>query len=151
MAWDEWEQLKAAAAERQTAHMQINQVEPSGASATSSVTGGLKSTKKAWVAAGEGVHSQREALDKALAQVSDGQKGLGGNTGCLTAAAQREVYGSWKRYAHSLGKKCDGLQQILEKTGHDLLITDASVKAELDKLSTEFKDTTAVGGRTGGR
>ncbi|MEU6991422.1 hypothetical protein ABZ953_12295 [Streptomyces sp. NPDC046465] len=28
MAWDEWEQLKSQAAERQSAHMQLNQAEP---------------------------------------------------------------------------------------------------------------------------
>lgn len=28
MAWDEWEQLKSQAAERQSAHMQLNQVDP---------------------------------------------------------------------------------------------------------------------------
>lgn len=32
MAWDEWEQLKAAAAERQSTRMRLNQLEPGGGS-----------------------------------------------------------------------------------------------------------------------
>ena len=30
MAWDEWEQLKSQATERQSTHMQLNQLEPGG-------------------------------------------------------------------------------------------------------------------------
>ncbi|MFR9800381.1 hypothetical protein ACL02U_31455 [Streptomyces sp. MS06] len=152
MAWDEWEQLKAEAADRHTARMQIDHVAPvEDNSGTSSVTGGVKSTKKAWISAGEGVHTQREALDNVTGRLSDGQKSLGEDEGCQTAVAQRKVYGSWNQYAHGLATKCDALQKVLEQTGHDLLLTDDSVKTALNQINTEFKDTPAVGGHGGDR
>ncbi|MER5693816.1 hypothetical protein ACWDBO_20020 [Streptomyces mirabilis] len=40
MAWDEWEQLKSEAAKKQSAHMQLNQLAPSG--------GGGGGDKSAW-------------------------------------------------------------------------------------------------------
>jgi hypothetical protein len=40
MAWDEWEQLKSEAAQKQSAHMQLNQLAPSG--------GGGGGGKSAW-------------------------------------------------------------------------------------------------------
>jgi hypothetical protein len=40
MAWDEWEQLKSEAAKEQSAHMQLNQLAPSG--------GGGGGDKSAW-------------------------------------------------------------------------------------------------------
>ncbi|GHD51067.1 hypothetical protein GCM10010317_031290 [Streptomyces mirabilis] len=40
MAWDEWEQLKSEAAKKQSSHMQLNQLAPSG--------GGGGGGKSAW-------------------------------------------------------------------------------------------------------
>ncbi|MFD3560866.1 hypothetical protein ACFWVU_14470 [Streptomyces sp. NPDC058686] len=150
MAWDEWEQLKTAAADRHTAHMQLNQLQAVGGGGAT-VTGGLKSTKAAWVAAGEGVADQRKSLTRAVTALSTGQKGIGENEGCKTAAAQRTVHTSWHTYVKTLGEKCQGLQQVLEKTGHELLTTDDSVKDELNKLKTKYRDTSAVGGHAEGR
>jgi hypothetical protein len=154
MAWDEWEQLKAEAAARSgSTHTQINHLaDPDGGGgATSSVTGGLRSTKAAWTKAGDSVGGQRDGLGKALTALKTGQRGLGETAGCLTAAAQRKVLTSWTHYAQGLDEKCGALQKVLDQTGHDLLLTDDAVRAALEQVDTTYKDTTAVGGGTGSR
>ncbi|MFI6060331.1 hypothetical protein [Streptomyces sp. NPDC051286] len=120
-----------------------------GPGPTGSVTGGLKSKKAAWVAAGEGVADQRKRLSKALTALAAGQKGIGANAGCQTAEAQRTVHTSWNTYAKTLGEKCEDLQKILDKVGHDLLLTDESVKDELSNLRTKYQDAPAMGGHEG--
>ncbi|MGW2864322.1 hypothetical protein [Streptomyces sp. NPDC001205] len=149
MAWDEWEQLKAEAAARGGAtHMQINSAQPEGGQgpAGSEVTGGLKTTRAAWVKAGVGVGDQREGLSQALASLNDGQQGLGTSEGCLTAMAQGKVHTSWARYARLLSEKCEALQGVLDRTGHDLLRTDSAVTAAFEQVQSKYQDTPAVGG-----
>lgn len=113
MAWEEWEQLKVAAAERQTMQMQLNQLPADqGGSSSSGVGGGvlkLRSDKAAWTKAGEGVKSLREDLGKAWGKAESGQTGLGKEPGCLTAAAQQDLYDSWKRYVKDVTEVCEGL------------------------------------------
>ncbi|MCF4139160.1 hypothetical protein L1856_24015 [Streptomyces sp. Tue 6430] len=151
MAWDEWEQIKADVTDRQPVAMRLNQVPVEPSSGPSAVTGGLKSSKKAWVTAGTGVGSLRGGVSTALAKLAEGQAGLGAIPGCLSAAAQKEVYDSWKKYAESVSERCGSLQKILEQVGHDLLTTDEAVKGEIHKLDLKYADTDAVGGQAKGR
>ncbi|MEU6088982.1 hypothetical protein ABZ865_19585 [Streptomyces sp. NPDC047085] len=154
MAWEEWEQAKAAAVERQSAHMQLNQI-PSDPGGTSSggggVSGKLRSDKAAWSTAGNGVGDLRDNISKALAKLGEGQKGLGEDSGCLTAAAQREVHTSWERYVGDVSGRCEKLAGLLEKVGNDQLRTDEAIKAEIAKVKTEYEDTPAAGGQSKGR
>lgn len=147
MAWDEWEQIKADVSDRQPVAMRLNQVPVEPGTGPSAVTGGLASSKKAWTTAGEGVGSLRRSVGTALTTLEGGQAGLGAITGCLTAAAQKDVYDSWKKYAESVRERCGSLQKILDQVGHDLLRTDSAVKGEMDKLKLTYADTDAVGGR----
>ncbi|GAA2248965.1 hypothetical protein GCM10010232_40550 [Streptomyces amakusaensis] len=146
MAWDEWEQIKAGVAERQSGGTQLNQLSAETGSSAGAGTGGLKSSKKAWLSAGEGVGSLRGPLGTALGKLADGQAGLGEGEGCLSAAAQKELYVSWKRYAEDVGKRCGSLQKIMEQVGHDQLRTDEAVKGEFDRVKSAYADTAAVGG-----
>ncbi|WP_081237601.1 hypothetical protein [Streptomyces viridosporus] len=155
MAWGEWEQLKAAAAERHTTQTQLNQLPADQGGTSSGDRGGgadkLRSDKAAWTKAGEGVGSLRESLSKAWVKVESGQTGLGKGPGCLTAAAQQGVYDSWKRYVKDVGEVCDGLAGVLEKAGSDQLRTDEAIEAEIAKLKTEYYEDTPVGGQAKGR
>ncbi|WEH33930.1 hypothetical protein PZB75_11450 [Streptomyces sp. AM 4-1-1] len=150
MAWDEWEEIKADVAVGRPTGMQLNQVPVDPALSTSAVTGGLKSSKKAWVTAGEGIGSLRKGISSALVRLEDGQSGLGANPGCPSAAAQREVYDSWKRYVEDLSERCDSLQRILGQVGHDQLMTDEAVNAAFHTLQLTYADTDAVGGQAKG-
>ncbi|MQS39311.1 hypothetical protein [Streptomyces katsurahamanus] len=134
MSWDEWEQIK------------LNQLPADSGPAVSAVTGGLKSSQRAWLAAGDGVGALRGRVRTALGKLEDGQSGLGDPDGCLSAAAQKELYASWKTYAENVGKRCASLQKTLERVGHEQLMTDAGVQAEIDRVRLAYADTDAVGG-----
>lgn len=155
MAWDEWEQLKAEAVERNTTQMRLNQLPAdrggSGSGGSGGVAGKLRSDKAAWTKAGESVGSLREDLGKAWAKVELGQTGLGKGPGFLTAVVQQDVYDSWKRYAKNVSEVCDGLADVLEKTGNDQLRTDEAIKSEIAKLKTEYYEDTPAGGQAKGR
>ncbi|MEU6597083.1 hypothetical protein [Streptomyces flaveolus] len=147
MAWDEWEQLKEDAAARGSARMQLNHVpDPVGVGYDR-----LKSDKKAWSTAGEGVSGLKDDIAKALGKLDDGQSGLGDTAGCQSAAAQAELFASWKKYVADVSGRCDKVGGLLERTGLDLAMTDADVESELNRISAEYKDTEAVGGTPKGR
>ncbi|MFB8244867.1 hypothetical protein ACFC5X_07405 [Streptomyces sp. NPDC055952] len=155
MAWDEWEQLKAAAAERHTTQMQLNQLPAdqggTGSAGSGDGAGKLRSDKAAWTRAGADVGSLGEDLGRARAKMEVGQAGLGKETGCLTATAQREVFNSWKRYVKDVAEVCDSLADVLEKAGNDQLRTDEAIKAEISKLRAEYYASTPAGGQARGR
>lgn len=151
MAWDEWEQSKADVADRQPVAMRLNQAPAEPGTGPSAVTGGLKSSKKAWATAGDGVGSLRQSVSGALTKLEDGQAGLGATTGCLSAAAQKDLYDSWKKYAESVSERCGSLQSILQQVGRDVLTTDEAVNGEMHKLNVKYADTDAVGGQAQGR
>ncbi|MET9124368.1 hypothetical protein [Streptomyces sp. NPDC004528] len=142
MPWEEWEHLKAVAAERHTAQMQLNQL-PVGEGVITSGGGGggvlkLRSDKAAWTKAGEGVGSLRDDLGKAWTKAESGQTALGSASMCLTSAAQQDVYDSWKRYVKDVSEVCQGLADVLEKAGNDQLRTDEAINSEISKLKTEY-------------
>ncbi|MET8408002.1 hypothetical protein ABZV34_07835 [Streptomyces sp. NPDC005195] len=152
MAWDEWEQLKTAAAERHTTQMQLNQLPADPGGSTPGRSGGtLRSDKGAWTKAAEGVGDLRDNTGKALTKLDDGQTGLAKGSGCLTAVAQKGVYYSWERRMKDIGELCDGLAGVLEKTGNDQLRTDEAIKAEIAKLKVHSEDTATSGGSGKGR
>ncbi|MEV8065373.1 hypothetical protein AB0P32_04370 [Streptomyces sp. NPDC085995] len=149
MSWDEWEQLKADAAARGSARMQLNHIamDPGGSGDASK----LRSDKKTWTKAGEDTKRLQGDMGKALGRLDDGQSGLGETSGCESAAAQKELYDSWKRYVADVKGRCGELGGLLERSGRDLSKSDAAVKAELDKVAAKYKDTDAVGGQAKGR
>ncbi|AWK10619.1 hypothetical protein DDQ41_18880 [Streptomyces spongiicola] len=153
MAWDEWEQIKTEAAARGSARTDLEQLpsdEPGGTPA-GAVSGELRSDKRAWVTAGEGVTGLKSGIGKALTTLEEGQAGLGDPAGCRSAAAQKELYESWKKYAGEVRRRCEALGGLLERAGHDLSKSDAAVKEELDGLTARYRDTAPVGGQTKGK
>jgi hypothetical protein len=158
MAWDEWEQLKAEVAERNSAQMQLNQLpaDPGTSGGDGSSWGGgdgnLKSSKSAWVKAGDDVGSLRKDISTALTELTDGQKGLvASDCTVLTLGAQSELFDSWDRYVKAVRKRSDALAKLLEQTGHGLYSTDQSIENAFRKLGKEYEDTAAIGGQAKGR
>ncbi|MEU2375233.1 hypothetical protein [Streptomyces misionensis] len=150
MSWDEWEQLKADAATRGGTGMRLNQLDPGGAGGGADASR-LKSDKKVWTKAGEDTKALQDDLGKALGKLADGQSGLGDTAGCQSAAAQKELHDSWKKYVDDVHGRCGELGGLLERAGHDLSMTDGDVRAALDELKTRYQDTEAVGGQAKGR
>ncbi|MFI7892455.1 hypothetical protein ACIFUY_14500 [Streptomyces sp. CACIS-1.16CA] len=143
MAWDEWEQIKADVAANGPAGMQLNQAPSEGGT-----SGDLNSNRKTWVRVGEGVTGLKDGVGKALTKLADGQTGLGDTSGSVSAAAQKELYDSWKKYVSDVRGRCGTLGGLLQKVGHDLSKTDEEAAAELEKLKVTYKDTEPVGGQS---
>jgi hypothetical protein len=152
MAWDEWEQLKAAAAERQSTRMQLNQLPADqggtgGGGTYGPPSGRLRSDKSAWSEAGEGLGELKTSIGKALTKLEESQTGLDKGSACLTAAAQKAVFDSWERRVNDIDEWCAGLAGVLEKTGNDQLRTDQAIEAEIAALSVGSKDASADHGK----
>ncbi|MFH7337893.1 hypothetical protein [Streptomyces sp. KHY 26] len=153
MSWDEWEQLKADAATRSgSARMRLNHVPDAGSGGSSG--GGpdpLKSDRKVWSTAGGDVTGLRTDVSTALGKLDHGQSGLGDGAGCESAAAQKELFESWKKYVGDVSGRCGKLGGLLERAGRDLSMTDGDVRDGLNKIKTEYQDTEAVGGQAKGK
>ncbi|GAB2931123.1 MULTISPECIES: hypothetical protein [unclassified Streptomyces] len=147
MAWDEWEQIKADAAANGPTTMQLNQAPSEGGPPGGGTAGDLKSDRKTWVRVGEGVTDLKGGIGKALTKLADGQAGLGDTTGSVSAAAQKELYDSWKKYVSDVRGRCEALGGLLQKTGHDLSKSDEEALADLKKLQVRYEDTEPVGGQ----
>ncbi|MFE1861684.1 hypothetical protein [Streptomyces anandii] len=152
MAWEEWEQLKAVALERRSTQMRLNQLPADqGGTSGGGAVGDLRSDRAAWAKAGEEVGSLRSHVSKALAKLDEGQKGLGSDSGCQTATAQREVHASWERYVKAVTGRCGKLAGLLDQVGRDQLRTDEAIKSEIQALTLAYEDTPAVGAGSEGR
>lgn len=111
MAWDEWEQLKSQAAERQSTRMQLNQVDGGGGySAMPSQTGDLKVRHDDLVKIGSAAHHLYNQLwDKArvASPTSDSAAGDLSKQGfALGSGLQRPGLGPRRRCRHEEAGHC---------------------------------------------
>ncbi|WP_331748414.1 hypothetical protein [Streptomyces sp. NBC_00648] len=137
---EEWAQLKSGPAG--AGGMRLAGAGDSGGSGK----GDVQSSKAAWTAAGSAVGGLSGDVKKALTALDTGQQGLGTGGGVESAAAQSEVYQSWKTYLDKLSGRCTALQGKLERAGNDLLLTDDNIKGLFVELGKQYQDTPAVGG-----
>ncbi|MFI9724596.1 hypothetical protein ACIHFE_34075 [Streptomyces sp. NPDC052396] len=109
----------------------------------------MKSDRKAWSDAGTAVSRLRGNAKTALGGLEHGQKGASVKGGVLSAAAQREVYESWKRYLEAVSGRCGAIQEVLEKAGKMQHQNDGEISKEFDSMRGRYKDTPAIGGQEG--
>lgn len=133
MAWEEWEQLKTAAAERHGTRMQLNQVPADIGGSSSgvgggSVTGQLLHTHGPWTRAAtvaEGLHTStvKSKADLSLAH-DDMASALGGLASLATLTA---VLASWEERLGSVRDECSTLGPKLRQVAVDMGEADHSV------------------------
>ncbi|CAL9302884.1 MULTISPECIES: hypothetical protein [unclassified Streptomyces] len=145
MAWDEWEQLKSAAAGHRTAAAPPAQ-RPPGTHAGADPER-LRSQKRAWTGAGQAVKRLRTDITRAMVRLESGQTGLTPLPGCRSGVAQQELHASWTRYLADVRTRCGELGALLEQAGRDLSMTDAALRDELGRIQVRYADTAAPGGR----
>ncbi|MFG3429898.1 hypothetical protein [Streptomyces californicus] len=148
MAWAEWEQIKADVAAKGPANMQLNRAPAEGGSSGGASPADLKSNRKTWIRVGEGIAGLKGGVGKALTKLADGQAGLGDTTGSVSAAAQKELYDSWKKYVSDVRGRCEALGGLLQQAGHDLSKSDKEALADLKRLQVNYEDTKPVGGQS---
>ncbi|MEU3054404.1 hypothetical protein [Streptomyces griseus] len=137
MAWDEWEQLKAEAAERHAVQVRLNQVGDD----SDGGLGGVRSSKASWTRAGESVDKLAGDVRKALSALKHEQTGAAIDADVLSGAAQKDVYQSWSEYLTRVRGRCGALQGLLEKTGNDHFNNDDEIRAAFDGLAKKYADT----------
>lgn len=140
MAWDEWEQMKAAAAERHSTHMQLNQLMPDsdggapagGAkSGTGSGSGALRHTNGPWGRAADtadGLKTSTESTKKSLQSSHTGVSS--GAAGLASLRALKTVLTSWETRLESVRAECESLDPKLRAVAKDMGETDAAVAAK---------------------
>ncbi|SOD82749.1 hypothetical protein [Streptomyces sp. Ag109_G2-15] len=120
MAWDEWEQLKAQAAERQSTRMQLNQVDGGGGySAMPSQTGDLKVRHDDLVKIGSAAHHLYNQLwDKARVAVptSDSAAGDLSKQGFALGSGLQHVSNRWDEQLKSLMDACAQISNHMQVT-----------------------------------
>ncbi|OEJ96062.1 hypothetical protein [Streptomyces thermolilacinus] len=153
MSWDEWEQLKTEAAERQSSRMRLNQLpasDPAGGEGGGS-SGDLRTRKQAWTRAGEGVKGLKADISEGLKKLAAGQSGVAESSGCQSAAAQKELYDSWRSYVGKVSERCGTVGGLLERAGSDLAMPDKAIEEEFARVRAQYQDTEPVGGQAKGR
>ncbi|MFE2167020.1 hypothetical protein ACFXB3_18420 [Streptomyces sp. NPDC059447] len=110
----------------------------------------LKSEMAVWKKGSEDVGELVTAIGKALTDLETGQKGAA-VTGVESAAAQSELYQSWKTYLDGLVGKCTALQGPMVSAGKGQVSNDEALRGDFARINETYKDTPATGGNDGGR
>ncbi|MEW2620609.1 hypothetical protein [Streptomyces sp. NPDC048106] len=133
MAWDEWEQLKAGAAQR----MRIDHLVdpggggPSGTSGVSAID--LKASKGPWTKASGVAQELRTATNAGLTELRTAHEGVtGGTDGFTSTAALNEILPTWEKRLTSVRNECDRLHGSLAMTGRDFGEIDPAVAAKVN-------------------
>lgn len=145
MAWDEWEQLKAQANERQSTHMRLNQLAPDGGGGGGGGGGDLVVRQDDLGAVGHEAHILYEDLH-AGADIAGAGAGKDGVGSTMQAAA------TLKSHAFSTGSALETTVAIWTSQVKSVLQACAHISNHLDyskKLHTE--DDAKIGAVLSGR
>ncbi|GAB1336901.1 hypothetical protein ACE1SV_34910 [Streptomyces sp. E-15] len=140
MAWDEWEQLKAGAAQRtQIDHLADPGGGGGGGSSGSSGGSGpdLKASKGPWMAASGVAQEIQTATNSGLTELKTAHEGVkGGTDGFASTAALNEILPTWEKRLTSVRNECDRLHGALTKTGRDFGEIDPAVAGKVNGVDT---------------
>ncbi|WP_156726823.1 amino acid ABC transporter permease [Streptomyces apocyni] len=140
MAWDEWEQLKAQAAERQATQMQLNQrpADPGGGGTPATTDGeGLKHSAKPWNRAATTAHGLTISTNTSRRGLTNGHAGVsGGLEGLASLGELKSVLTSWENRLKEVGDECDALEPKLRQVPKDLKGVDTATGAKADAVQT---------------
>ncbi|MEU6403586.1 hypothetical protein [Streptomyces sp. NPDC046985] len=129
MAWDEWEQLKAGAAQR----MRIDHLaEPGGGGAGGGSGPDLKASQGPWTKAAGVAQDLRTATDAGLTELRTAHEGVkSGAAGFTSTAALDEILGTWEKRLTSVRDECERLHGALAKAGRDFGEVDPAVAGKV--------------------
>ncbi|MGW7786658.1 hypothetical protein [Streptomyces tricolor] len=157
MAWDEWERLKAQAAEGQSAHMQLNHVDGGGGTygpyTLPSKTGDLKVGHKDLEKIGSAAHHLYDQLwDKARVATpsSDSAAGDLSKQGFALGAALQHVSNRWEEQLKSLMDACAQISNHMQVTKAVHANDEHYIQRQMssiDALDAGFDERVGVPGR----
>ncbi|KOV70733.1 hypothetical protein [Streptomyces sp. MMG1121] len=136
MAWDEWEQLKAGAAQR----MQIDHLADPGGGGSSCTPGGsapdLKASKGPWTKASGVAQDLRTVTNAGLTELKTAHEGVkGGTDGFTSTAALNEILPTWEKRLTSVRNECDRLHGALAKAGRVFGEIDPAVAGKVNGVN----------------
>ncbi|WP_405449355.1 hypothetical protein OG350_22710 [Streptomyces achromogenes] len=137
MVWEEWEQLKAGAAQR----MQIDHLVDPGGGGSSGAPGGtgpdLKASQGPWTKASGVAQDLRTATDASLRELKSAHEGVASRThGFESTAALAEIQGAWEKRLTSVRHECGRLHGALAKSGRDFGELDPAVAGRINGVPT---------------
>lgn len=140
MAWDEWEQLKASAAEKHSTEMRLNQLpaDRGGDTPVGGASGGdqLKHSAQPWNRAAASAGSLKTSTNEAKTNLTSGHAGMaGGLTGLTSLATLKSVLSSWETRLGAVGNECESLEPTLRKVSKELGGVDRGVGAKTKAVS----------------
>ncbi|MEV6536736.1 amino acid ABC transporter permease [Streptomyces sp. NPDC051639] len=133
MAWDEWEQLKSAAAERHTAQMRLDQLaaDPGGSGHGAGGAGTLKHSSGPWTRAAGTAGDLQASTGKSKADLGSAHDGIASATeGLASLGFLKSVVASWERRLGAVRDECDCLEPALRQVAKDMGEVDVNVAAQ---------------------
>uniref|UniRef100_A0AAU2V5G2 Amino acid ABC transporter permease n=1 Tax=Streptomyces sp. NBC_00003 TaxID=2903608 RepID=A0AAU2V5G2_9ACTN len=134
MAWDEWEQLKSAAAEKNSTQMRLN-AGPGNSQGGSGGTDGLKHADKPWTHAASVAHDLTEGAGSDMRDLTRAHENLPRATlglSCVTTLSS--VLESWDARLSAVREECGTLQPVLRQVAVDLGEVDAKAQQQVDAI-----------------
>lgn len=138
MAWEEWDQIKASAAERHSAQMQLNQrPADQGGGGTRAEGGGLKHSSKPWNRAATTAHDLGISTNASKSALTKGHAGIaGGLEGLASLGELKSVLTSWENRLKAVRDECEALEPKLRQVPKDLTGVDTATGAKADAVQT---------------
>ncbi|BAC72290.1 MULTISPECIES: hypothetical protein [Streptomyces] len=140
MAWDEWEQIKAAAAERRSTQMQLNQLPadqggstPTGGSkpGLNGGSGTLRHSNGPWTHAAGTADDLRISTESTKKSLQSGHTGVSaGAEGLASLGALKTVLTSWEKRLEAVRDECESLEPKLRAVAKDMGEYDSAVAAK---------------------
>ncbi|MFI9628620.1 amino acid ABC transporter permease [Streptomyces sp. NPDC052042] len=136
MAWDEWEQLKADAAQRHTTQTQINSLQDEGGYATSTGTGGrLKHKGGPWTEAAGTADDLQTTTSTCRVELRSAHEGIGGGLeGLASLGSLKTVLNSWEERLKAVREECSSLEPKLRQVAVDLREVDIEAGAKTEAV-----------------
>ncbi|GFH34001.1 amino acid ABC transporter permease [Streptomyces pacificus] len=130
MAWDEWERIKASAAERQSAEARLAPLPPDRDSGPSGEATGsrLKHMAQPWNRAAATAVILGAGTRRARADLTEGHTGVaGGLTGLSSLTSLTSALHSWESRLGRVEDECGSLETALRGAGRELVGVDHGV------------------------
>ncbi|MFG3004012.1 amino acid ABC transporter permease [Streptomyces calvus] len=144
MAWDEWEQVKAAAAERHTAQMQLNQLpaDQGGGTSTgeskteSGGSGTLRHSGGPWTRAAGTAGDLRISTESTNKNLLSGHAGVSkGAEGLASLEVLKSVLTSWERRLEAVRDECESLEPKLRAVAKEMGEREGAIAASVRAVS----------------
>ncbi|MEU1281938.1 amino acid ABC transporter permease [Streptomyces sp. NPDC005805] len=139
MPWDEWDELKASAAERDSAGMQLNGIPEEGRHdrANGGGDGRLKHSAKPWNQAAGTASSLGVSTQNSKGNLSKGHAGMAaGLEGLASLGELKSVLTSWENRLQAVRDECEALEPKLRQVPKDLTGVDSATGSKSDAVQT---------------